>query len=126
MEIDTQALSTCEVTPDGKVISLGFVDSTGKPATVKLSLNQVGALAATLPRLIDQALRTRSGDSSLRYTYPLASWAVEHTSDPTVAMITLSTIDGFSVGFSMLRGEQYQLGEALAAESAAKLNRLVN
>ena len=56
MEIETQALTTCEVAPDGGAISLGFVDSQGKPATIRLSLNQVGALAMTLPGLIDKAL----------------------------------------------------------------------
>ena len=72
MEIETQCLTTCEVAPDGGAISLGFVDSTGKPATIRLSLNQVGALAMTLPALIDKALQTRFGDQSLRYAYPLA------------------------------------------------------
>ena len=56
MEIETQALTACEVAADG-VISLGFLDSGGKPATIRLSLNQVGALAMTLPRLIDKALQ---------------------------------------------------------------------
>src|ERR1700709_2572755 len=32
MEIDTQALTTCEVAADGGAVSLGFVDSSGKPA----------------------------------------------------------------------------------------------
>ena len=50
MEIDTQALTTCEVAADGGAISLGFVDSEGKPATIRLSLNQVGALAIDLAR----------------------------------------------------------------------------
>jgi hypothetical protein len=34
MEIDTQALTTCEVAADGGRISLEFVDSTGNPATI--------------------------------------------------------------------------------------------
>src|ERR1700686_3871961 len=117
MEIETQALTTCEVAADGGAISLGFVDSTGNPATIRLSLNQVGALAMTLPGLIDKALRARYGDQSLRYAYPLASWAVEQSSDPTTGMITLSTVDGFSVCFSMPRNQQSELGEALAAQS---------
>jgi len=83
MAIDTQALTTCEVADDGGAISLGFVDSTGKPATIRLSLNQVAALAMTLPGLIDRALQTRFGDQSLRYAYPLESWLVEQSSDPT-------------------------------------------
>ena len=91
MEIETQSLTTCEVAPDGGAISLGFVDPAGKPATIRLSLNQVGALVMTLPALIDKALQTRFGDESLRYAYPLASWAVEQSTDPTQGMMTLRT-----------------------------------
>jgi hypothetical protein len=118
MEIETQALTTCEVAADGGAISLGFVDSRGKPATIRLSLNQVGALAMTLPGLIDRALQTRFGDQSLRYAYPLASWAVEQSSDPTQGMVTLRTVDGFSVCFSIPREQQSELGEALVAQPA--------
>jgi hypothetical protein len=114
MEIDTQALTTCEVAADG-AISLGFVDSGGNPATIRLSLNQVGALAMTLPGLIDKALQTRFGDRSLRYAYPLASWLVEQSTDPTQIMVTLRTVDGFSVCFSIPRQQQSELGEALVA-----------
>ena len=121
MEIDTQALTTCEVTADGGAISLGFVDATGNPATIRLSLNQVGALAMTLPGLIDKALQTRFGDQSLRYAYPLASWAVEQSSDPTQGMVTLRTVDGFSVCFSIPHQQQSELGEALVAQPAPKM-----
>src|SRR5713101_749266 len=120
MEIDTQALTTCEVAADG-AISLGFVDSTGNPATIRLSLNQVGALAMTLPGLIDKALQTRFGDQSLRYAYPLASWVVEQSTDPTQGMVTLRTVDGFSVCFSIPRQQQSELGEALVAQPAPKV-----
>src|ERR1700687_2751577 len=119
MDIDTQALTTCEVAADGGAISLGFVDSTGRPATIRLSLNQVGALAMTLPGLIDKALQTRFGDQSLRYAYPLASWLVEQSSDPTQTMVTLRTEDGFSVCFSIPRRQPSELGEALVAQPAS-------
>jgi hypothetical protein len=126
MEIDTQALTTCEVAADGGAVSLGFVDSDGKPATIRLSLNQVGALAMTLPGLIDKALQTRFGDQSLRYAYPLASWKVEQSSDPTQGMVTLRTVDGFSVCFSIPREQQSELGEALVAQPAPKLTLRAN
>jgi hypothetical protein len=126
MEIDTQALTTCEVAADGGAISLGFVDSTGKPATIRLSLNQVGALAMTLPGLIDKALQTRFGDQSLRYAYPLASWVVEQSSDPTQGMVTLRTVDGFSVCFSIPRQQQSELGEALVAQPVANVAMRAN
>jgi hypothetical protein len=101
---------------DGGAISLGFVDSTGNPATIRLSIKQVGALAMTLPGLIDKALQTRFGDQSLRYAYPLASWVIEQSTDPTQGMVTLRTTDGFSVCFSIPRQQQSELGEALVAQ----------
>jgi hypothetical protein len=118
MEINTQSLTTCEVAADSGDILLGFVDATGNPATIRLSLNQVGALAMTLPGLIGKALQTRFGDQSLRYAYPLASWVVEQSSDPTQGMVTLRTVDGFSVCFSIPRQQQSELGEALVEQPA--------
>jgi hypothetical protein len=123
MEIETQSLTNCEVAPDGAAISLGFVDTRGHPQTIRLSLNQVGALVMTLPGLIGKALQTRFGDESLRYAYPLASWVVEQSSDPTQGMVTLRTTDGFSVCFSIPRQQQNELGEALVAPYDSKVLR---
>ena len=123
MEIETQLLTCCEIAPGGDVISLGFVDSNGESRTIRLSLNQVGALAMTLPGLIGKALQTRYGDQSLRYAYPLESWAVEQSTDPTQGMVTLRTTDGFTVCFSVLREQQNQLGEALVAQYEPKILR---
>ena len=116
MELETQLLTCCEVSPGGDVISLGFVDSTGTARTIRLTVNQVGALAMTLPGLIGKALQTRYGDQSLRYAYPLESWAIEQSTDPTQGMVTLRTADGFAVCFSIPREQQNQLGEALVAQ----------
>jgi hypothetical protein len=119
VEIDSQALTTCEVAPDTSAISLGFVDTIGNLATIRLSLDQAGALAMTLlPGPIDKALQTRFGDQSPRYAYPLASWVVEQASDPNQVMVTLRTVDGFSVCFSFPRQQQIELGEALVAQLA--------
>ncbi len=126
MNIESQSLTPCEIAPDGSTVLLGFVDTDGKPATIRLSLNQVGSLAMTLPELINKALRARFKDQSLRYAYPLASWAVERSSDPTTGMVTLSTVDGFSVCFSMRRELQGELGEALVTEHAATTHMFVN
>ena len=116
MEIETKELTRCEVAPDGDAISLGFLDTGGKPATIHLSLSQVGALAMTLPGLIAKALQARFHDQTLRYAYPLESWVIEQSTDPRHGMMTLRTSDGFSVCFSIPREQQSLLGEALAAD----------
>ncbi|CCE12239.1 conserved hypothetical protein [Bradyrhizobium sp. STM 3843] len=123
MEIESKSLTSCSVSDDGAAVSLGFVDAQGRSATLKLSLNQVGALAMTLPGLIDKALQARFGDASLRYAYPLASWALERSSDPAQGMLTFRTVDGFSVCFSMPLSQQSELGEALAALPAPVMLR---
>ena len=120
MEIETQALTSCEVAADGKMISLGFVDTAGKPATIRLPLTEVGALAMTLPQLIGRALQVRFRDDSLRYAYPLASWVIEQSTDPRQGMVTLTTTDGFSVCFSIPREQQAELAEALISQPAPK------
>jgi hypothetical protein len=126
MEIDSRALTTCEVAPDGEAISLGFVDTTGNPATIRLSIDQAGALLMTLPGLIDRALQKRFADQSLRYVYPLASWIVEQSSDLAQGIVTLRTVDGFSVCFSMPRQQRIELGEALVAQLAPKMTHHAN
>jgi hypothetical protein len=125
MEIDSQALTTWQVTNDGEEISLSLVDTTGNPATIRLSLDQVGALAMTLPGLIDKALQARFRDQSLRYAYPLGSWVLEQSST-TQNMITLRSMDGFSVCFSIARQQQIELGEALLVQFAPEMTHHAN
>jgi hypothetical protein len=125
MEIDSQALTTWQVTNDGEEISLSLVDTTGNPATIRLSLDQVGALAMTLPGLIDKALQARFRDQSLRYAYPLGSWVLEQSST-TQNMITLRSVDGFSVCFSIPRQQQIELGEALLVQFAPEMTHHAN
>jgi hypothetical protein len=101
-------------------VLLGLVDTHGKSATIRLPLNQAGTLAMTLPELTNQALRSRFNDQGLRYAYPLASWTVEQSSDPQTIMVTLKTVDGFTVCFSMETELQSGLGEAVVKEHAGK------
>ena len=124
MEIDAQLLTTCEIAPDGAGISLGLVDTEGRPRTIRFSLNQVGALAMTLPALLDKALHAKYGDNSLRYAYPLESWVIEQSSDPRLRMVTLRTVDGFSVCFTFAPEQQSRLGEALVAEYQQKFAQM--
>jgi hypothetical protein len=126
MDIESQSLTMCEVAPDGDTVVLGFTDSQGTPARIRLPLSQIGALAMTLPDLISKALQSRYGDHTLRYAYPLASWTVERSSDPSTGMMTLSTTDGFSVCFSMERELQQTLSEALAADDPGEPPKIVN
>ena len=125
METECHAFTEGEVATDGRV-ALGFVDEGGNPVKVRLSINQVGALAMTLPGLITTALRNRHGDQKLRFAHPLTSWRVEQSTDLNTGMMTLYACDGFSVCFSMGRELQSKLGETLAAEQLSGLSTPVN
>ncbi len=116
MDIESRSLTTCEVAPDGNTVFLGFTDSGGIPVRIRLPLSQIGALAMTLPDLINKALQSIHGDPTLRYAYPLASCTVERSAEPGTGMMTLSTPDGFSVCFAMAREMQHTLAEALTSE----------
>jgi methylase of polypeptide subunit release factors len=126
MDIESRSLTMCEVAASGESISLGFVGADGLPVTFRLPLDQVGALAMTLPALIEKALRARFADNSLRYTYPLGSWVFERSSDPETSIVTLRTIDGFSVSFSIKQQQQNELSKALTAEAAPDAPCLAN
>lgn len=115
-EIDSRALTTCTIAPDGQTVSLGFTDASGRPVAVRLPLEQAGALAMTLPSLIEQALRRRFHDDSLRFTFPLGSWAVEQSPDPGTRIVTLRTPDGFGVCFTLQSQQQNALGEAFSCD----------
>lgn len=115
VKLQCEALTCCDVAADGNTVSLGFEEAAGGGVSLQLSLAQASALAMTLPGLIERALRRQFDDPTLRYTYPLQSWVVEQSPDPRVVMMTLRTVDGFSVCFSMPTTVKCQLGTALAA-----------
>ena len=121
MEIETQELITGQVAPEGRAISLGFVIFQGRAGDDPAVGQPGGALIMTLPGLVSKALQTRFGDQSLRYAYPLDSWMIEQSTDPKQGMMTLRTVDGFSVCFSISCEQQSELGEALAATSAPRV-----
>jgi hypothetical protein len=126
MKIESQTLTTCDISADGRSISLGFVDAAGQTQAVHFPIDQAGSLAMTLPALIERALKLTYGDESLRYTYPLGSWKFEHARDHAQGIVTLSTTDGFSVSFSLRERQQHELGEALVTYPAPEKNQLMN
>jgi hypothetical protein len=125
MEMENLVFSNWEVAADGTV-TLGFVDQNENDIRLRLSINQLGALAMTLPQMVDRALCRRSADRAVQQVYPLTSWAVEQATDPRIAMVTLRTAGGFSVCFSMSRELRMKLGEAIASERSPDTATLVN
>jgi hypothetical protein len=112
MEIESSKLTTCDVAPDGDVITLNLVDAGGNPVSLRLPFDQAGALAMTLPGLLSKALGSRCGNESLRYVFPLGEWLLEGGADGCTVIVTLKTVDGFEVSF----GASADMWRSLAAE----------
>jgi hypothetical protein len=114
MRIDVQALAEFDIEADDRSVTLEVVDAMGSPVKLNLRVDQLGQLAMTFPSLIDAALRNQYGDSSFRFTYPLESWMVEQTIDPSLVILTMRTTDGFGVSFSMPQNKAEEMADSIA------------
>ena len=119
--IDGRQLTACEISADGSQVRLGVLDAAGNPAMLTLPVDQAGALGMTLPSVVEQALRLRYRDESLRYVHPLGDWVLELASESGVVMLTLRTSDGFGVCFALQPAQREVLAEALGDARAARL-----
>lgn len=121
MQFVGTSLTRCEVDPADGTVRVGFLDDEGRPASMRLSVDDAGALAMTLPAAVETAIRRRYRDDSLRYTYPLGSWTLEQASDGRTQMMTLRTPDGFSVCFALPTAQAVELGESLSVVRPARI-----
>jgi hypothetical protein len=119
MEIESAKLTTRDVVRDGAIIRLKFVDIAGNAVTLRLPLDQAGALTMTLPHLLTRALRERHGDENSRFVYPLGGWLLEGVADGRGLIITLKTTDGFEASFAAPVERCRSLASDLKRESAA-------
>ena len=109
-------LTDCVIEPDGTEVRINIVNGDGTPLVLRLSLDQVGSLAMTLPTLIERAVQNRYRDETLRYVYALKSWVIEGASSPDTVILTLATIDGFKASFGVARSTVGELADGLARQ----------
>ena len=68
-------LTTFAVSPDGSTVSINVTDENSEPGSLVLPAECLRALIMSLPEMMQQALRRRYHDPSLRLVYPLGSCA---------------------------------------------------
>jgi hypothetical protein len=100
----------------GRHVEVGFTDQAGEPMSLELPQECLSALLMTLPRMIEAALRRRTGNPALRQVYPLSDWELHLGSEPDSMIISLATPDGFSVSFCAPLEQAAELGAALARQ----------
>lgn len=121
--IEGAAVKRCEIAADGSSVRLGFQDADGQTVALILPPDCVSALIMTLPGVMQQLVRLKHRDPSLRVVYPLDGWSVEQASDGESLILSLQTGDGFSVAFSLKQPELAQIAETNGGPSAkASLN----
>jgi len=114
-------LMNCVVEPDGGAVCLRGRDEDGANFVLRLSLDQVGSLAMTLPGLLQEAVRARHKDESLRYVFSLGSWTLETTPEANTLILSLATTDGFTASFALSRPAVSDLAATLSDESVASV-----
>jgi hypothetical protein len=101
MKISSRELTTCGVADDGSKLGLEFRDQSGRLVTVELSFEQAEAVVMTLPRLLANAVRQKTGNQDARYVFGLHGWSIEGAKNQQCLIATLKTMDGFEVCFGI-------------------------
>jgi hypothetical protein len=114
MEIDVKELTTYRISEDGETVAVRLKDGAGIETSLSFPVAALGNLVMTLPGVIEAALQRQFRDAAFRYAYPVGSWSVEEAADPGAVIVTLRTVDGFGVSFSMGRGNAEKLGYSMA------------
>jgi hypothetical protein len=118
MKIALRELTTCGLQSGGETLELNFVDQNGAQICLQVPFDHAQAMAMTLPRLLDVALKQVTGNPQARYVFPLGRWSVETASDENCLITTLSTEDGFEVSFGLPAEACRSLGWTLMNEAA--------
>ena len=108
------------ISPDGSRISINVTDENAKPGSLILPSECLHALLMSMPAMVQQALRHRHRDPSLRLVYPLGDWRLEMSTEPEKLILTLSTSDGFAVAFAVTGAELERFAQA--AKRASQIN----
>ncbi len=101
MEIVGKALTTCQVDPTGDSFRIVMEDTDGRPASVVLPTDCLRSLLMTLPNVIEQALKARYRDDTLKVVYPMGGFSLQAAAGSDSRILTMTTPDGFRVSFAL-------------------------
>jgi hypothetical protein len=108
-------LAAFELAQDGGSVRLDLRDESGKPVSLSLSVDCLSPLLMTLPGIIEQSLRRRYRDPSLRMVYSAGDWKLHLADDGVSLILSLATPDRFEVSFALSPATRREIAHALAA-----------
>jgi hypothetical protein len=109
--IEVSKLTGFELSADGQSLRINLDRPDGERAAVVLPAECLSSLLMTFPGLIEQALRRRYGDPSLRMVYPAQSWELRQAADGSALILSLATPDQSEVSFAF----SFPTGRRIAA-----------
>ena len=109
--IRASKLTDCELSSNGETLRINLRKPGGEAASLVLPVECLSALLMTFPGLIEQALRRRYRNPSLRIVYPAESWELQQAADGSALILSLATPDRFQVSFSL----SFPTGRRIAA-----------
>lgn len=118
-------LTTCRVAEDGTDVRLEFIDQSGQTVVVELPLDQAEIVVMTLPHMLSNAVRRKTGNSDARYVFDLGEWVIESAKERSCLIATLKTPNGFEVSFAIPPEAGRSLGWTLQQESSQALELAV-
>jgi hypothetical protein len=110
-------LTGCRVVDNGETVELGLLDRCGMALSVQLSFDQSEALVMTLPHLLAQALKRRTGNAESRYVFRIGAWTIEGAESGDCLIVTVKTSDGFEVSLGLPFDACRALGASLHYEA---------
>jgi hypothetical protein len=116
--IRSSHLTTCRVAEDGAGVGLEFVDQSGQTVVVELPLDQAEVVVMTLPHMLSNAVRRKTGNNEARYVFDLGEWVIESAKERRCLIATLKTPNGFEVSFAIAPEAGRSFGWILQHESS--------
>jgi hypothetical protein len=118
--IDVRKLTRFETADDGSSIKILVEDATGRPASLSFPIECLTSLIMTLPAMVTAAVQRQQKDPTLRVTFPLEQFEVELSPDFHTRILTLRTLDGFAVSFSLSEEQCRGIGCAGVERAGAR------
>jgi hypothetical protein len=124
-ESSAVSLTTYDVAPDGSHARLHMLDSAGEPVTLVLPESCLNQLLMSVPTMIKTALRRSHPDNSMRLAHPLEAFELEYgefgDNGESRFILSLHTIGGFEVSFSVHPNNLAHLANSILKESPQHL-----
>lgn len=125
-EADSQDLVNYEPIDDMPAIRITFKQSDETKQSLVFPIVCLVSLMMTLPAINVAALRVQHKDPTLTIAYPVEHFEVLYGSNMNTRILTLKTLEGFSISYSMSETQQHDIGQANFSLSSTESPRLMH